>query len=285
MTQGNVRAETLVEALPHIQRYHGRTVIVKYGGAAMAAEDLSREVMRDIVLMRLVGIRPVVVHGGGPQVSQWMERLGAEPVFVNGRRVTDEQTLEVAEMVLAGTISKSIVGLIQSLGGRAVGLSGRDGAIVRAVPFDGGALGHVGEITEVDARLVLHLLDGDFVPVISSIAEGPGGAALNVNADSVAGALARELAPCSLILLSDVPGVLADASDPDSLISRLTVSEARAMLSGASASKGMIPKLEACLTALEGAGNTVHLVDGRIPHSVLIEVLTDEGIGTMVVAD
>jgi acetylglutamate kinase len=285
MAQGNVRAETLIEALPHIQRYHGRTVIVKYGGAAMAAEDLSREVMRDIVLMSLVGIRPVVVHGGGPQVSQWMERLGAEPVFVDGRRVTDEQTLEVAEMVLAGTINKSIVGLLQSLGGRAVGLSGRDGGTIRARQFEDGALGFVGEVAEVDARLVLHLLEGDFVPVISSIAEGPGGSALNVNADSVAGALARVLAPCSLLLLSDVPGVLADANDEGSVISRLSASEAHAMLSGKSASKGMIPKLEACLTALEGEGNTVHLVDGRVPHSVLIEVLTDEGIGTMVVPD
>ncbi len=285
MTQGNLRAETLVEALPHIQRYHGRTVIVKYGGAAMAAEDLSREVMRDIVLMGLVGIRPVVVHGGGPQVSQWMERLGAEPVFVDGRRVTDEQTLEVAEMVLAGTINKSIVGLIQSLGGKAVGLSGRDGGTVHAVPFEGGALGHVGEVDRIDARLVLHLLEGGFVPVLSSIAEGPDGGALNVNADSVAGALAKALAPCSVILLSDVPGVLADAADPESLISRLSAAQAREMLSGPGATKGMIPKLEACLTALEGAGNTVHLVDGRVPHSVLIEVLTDEGIGTMVVSN
>lgn len=280
-----LRAETLVEALPYIRQYHGRSVIVKFGGHAMSGKDLSSQVMRDIVLMNTVGMRPVVVHGGGPQVSTMMSRLGVEAKFVDGLRVTDDQTLEVAEMVLAGTINKGIVGQIHEHGGRGVGLSGRDAGVIVAEPAANGNLGHVGKVTEIHPDLLLNLLDGGFIPVLCSISEGPGGKALNVNADVVAGHVARALAPASLIMLTDVPGVLADPTDPTSRVSQLSVSEARGMLASGAADKGMIPKLEACLTALEGAGNRVHIIDGRVPHSVIMELLTDEGIGTLVVPD
>jgi len=280
-----LRAETLVEALPYIRQYHGRSVIVKFGGHAMSGEDLSSQVMRDIVLMNAVGMRPVVVHGGGPQVSTMMSRLGVEAKFVDGLRVTDDQTLEVAEMVLAGTINKGIVGQIHEHGGRGVGLSGRDAGVIVAEPAANGTLGHVGEVTEIHPDLLLNLLDGGFIPVLCSISEGPGGKALNVNADVVAGHMAKALAPASLIMLTDVPGVLADPADPTSRISQLSVSEARSMLASGAADKGMIPKLEACLTALEGTGNRVHIIDCRVPHSVIMELLTDEGIGTLVVPD
>ncbi len=280
-----LRAETLVEALPYIRRYHGRTVVVKYGGAAMLSEELSREVMRDVVLMNLVGMRPVVVHGGGPQVSEMMGRLGAEAKFVNGLRVTDETTLEVAEMVLAGKINKGIVGLIQDLGGLAAGLSGRDGDLIRARQAAAAELGFVGEIDAIQPGLLTNLLDGGFIPVVCSIAAGPNGHALNVNADTAAGAVARALAPCSLITLTDVPGVLEDPQDPSTLISRLTETQARSMLAKPEFAKGMGPKLEACLLALEGDGNRVHIIDGRLPHAVIMELLTDTGIGTLVVRD
>ncbi|MBD3176664.1 MAG: acetylglutamate kinase [Armatimonadia bacterium] len=280
-----LRAETLVEALPYIRQYHGRTVVVKFGGHAMTSEELSRQVMSDIVLMNTVGMRPVVVHGGGPQVSSMMSRLGVEARFVDGLRVTDDETLEVAEMVLAGTINKGIVGQIHEHGGRAVGLSGRDAGVIVAEPAANGELGHVGEVREIRPGLLENLLDGGFVPVLCSISEGPHGKALNVNADVAAGHVARALSPASLIVLTDVPGVLADPEDPDSRISQLTVSQARDMLQSGAAGKGMIPKLEACLEALHGQGNRVHIIDGRIPHAVIMELLTDEGIGTLVVPD
>lgn len=280
-----LRAETLVEALPYIRQYHGRTIVVKFGGHAMTGEELSSQVMRDIVLMSAVGMRPVVVHGGGPQVSTMMSRLGVEARFVDGLRVTDDETLEVAEMVLAGTVNKGIVGQIHGHGGRAVGLSGRDAGVIIAEPTADGQLGHVGEVREIHPGLLVHLLDGGFIPVLCSISEGPGGKALNVNADIVAGHVAKALAPSTLVMLTDVPGVLADPADPASRISQLYVSQARRMLASREADKGMIPKLEACLTALEGEGNRVHIVDGRVPHSVIMELLTDEGIGTLVAWD
>lgn len=280
-----LRAETLVEALPYIRKYHGRRVVVKFGGAAMVDEGLSREVMRDVVLMSTVGMQPIVVHGGGPQVSEMMARLGVEARFVNGLRVTDDQTLEVAEMVLAGSVNKAIVGLIQSLGGQAVGLSGRDGGVIRARPVQSPELGHVGEVEAVRSELLATLLQGGFVPVLCSIALGPSGTALNVNADTVAGAVARALAPASLIFLTDVAGVLADRSDENSRISQLSATEARSMLGDGSAGGGMLPKLSACLDALEAPENRVHIIDGRIPHALIMELLTDAGIGTMVVQD
>jgi len=285
MEQLRAKAQTLVEALPYIKQYHGRTIVLKYGGNAMIDTELSRQVMRDVVLMATVGMRPVVVHGGGPQVSDMMARLGAEPKFVDGMRVTDEQTLEIAEMVLAGSINKGIVGLIHGLGGQAVGLSGRDGECVKARQVGNAELGLVGEVTEIETSLLVNLLDGGFVPVLCSIAAGPGGKALNVNADLVAGHVAKALAPSSLIVLTDVTGVMDDPSDEATLISELPASRARELLSSGAAEKGMIPKLEACLAALEAEGNRVHIIDGRIPHSVIMELLTDRGIGTLVVRD
>jgi len=251
----------------------------------MVDAELSRHVMRDVVLMATVGMRPVVVHGGGPQVSEMMSRLGAEPRFVGGMRVTDEQTLEIAEMVLAGTINKGIVGLLHELGGRAVGLSGRDGECVKARQVENAELGLVGDVSEIDSSLLVKLLDGGFVPVLCSIAAGPGGKALNVNADLVAGHVAKALAPASLVVLTDVAGVMEDPSDETTLISELPASRAREMLSTGAAEKGMIPKLGACLAALDAEGNRVHIIDGRIPHSVIMELLTDRGIGTLVVRD
>lgn len=279
------RARILVEALPYFRKYHGRTVVVKYGGAAMTEPGLRDQVMQDIVLMQTVGLSPILVHGGGPEVSEAMKKVGKEPVFVRGLRVTDEETVRIAEMVLAGPTNKGIVTLIHRHGGRAVGLSGKDGnlLVARRMEVDGADLGFVGDVDEINPHIIETLVAGGYVPVICSIAVGRGGETYNVNADHVAGFLAAELKAEKLLLLTDVRGILRDVKDPNSLISELTAAEARALIANGSVDRGMIPKVESCLKAIEGGVPRAHILDGRAPHSILTELFTDHGIGTMVI--
>lgn len=279
------RAQVLVEALPYLRRYSGHTLVIKYGGAAMIDADLKRSVMQDIVLMRTVGLRPVVVHGGGPEVSELMKRLGKEPVFVNGLRVTDAETASIAEMVLSGTTNKGIVAYIQRHGGQAVGLSGKDGDLILAerMQVEGADLGFVGEIRDIRTGLLETLSAAGYIPVISSTAGGPDGETYNINADHVAGRLAAALGAAKLILLTDVRGIMADLQDPDSLLHEIPAAEARQLIAAGQVSKGMIPKVEACLMATDGGVERAHIIDGRVPHGLLTEVFTDRGIGTMIV--
>lgn len=278
------RARILIEALPYLRRYQGQTIVVKYGGAAMTDPELKHNVMQDVVLMRYVGLNPVVVHGGGPEVSEMMRRVGKEPQFVRGLRVTDTETIEVAEMVLAGRTNKSIVALIQAHGGRAVGLSGKDGSLLVAEPLrqDGVDLGFVGQVVEVNPHVLTTLVEGGYIPVICSIAGGREGETFNINADTVAGKLAAELGAAKLILLTDVEGIRERVDDPRSLISEMDAARAQELIDSGIVDRGMIPKLEACLTALRGGVPRAHIIDGRLPHSLLMEVFSDEGVGTMI---
>ena len=287
-------AATISEALPYMRRFAGRSLVIKYGGHAMGDAALAHDFARDVVLLRQVGIKPVVVHGGGPQIARMLARLGIESDFVDGLRVTDEKTIEVVEMVLAGTINKQIVTTINAVGGTAVGLSGKDGRLIEAVALarrvrdaETGAehvadLGFVGEPRRINAALLDHLGDSDIVPVIAPIGMGAGGETYNINADTAAGAIASALSAAKLIMLTDVPGVL----DGDgALISRMSASEARRLLAGGTVSGGMIPKLETCLAAIEGSTGAAHILDGRVPHVILLELFTEHGTGTMIVPD
>ncbi len=279
------RAQILIEALPYIRRYSGKTFVIKYGGAAMVDDRLKQQVVQDIVLMHYVGMRPVLVHGGGPEINEVMQRLGKQPEFVNGLRVTDQETVEIVEMVLAGKTNKGIVSMIQRHGGQAVGLSGKDGDLLiaeRLAP-EGVDIGFVGEIRAVRVDLLETLSERGYVPVISSVAAGPAGETYNINADHVAGRLAAELRAEKLILLTDVPGILKDVEDAGSLLAELTAGAARDLIQSGGVSKGMIPKVEACLVAIEGGVPRAHIIDGRSPHGLLTEVFTDRGVGTMIV--
>lgn len=275
-------AKILVQALPYIRRYSGKTIVIKYGGNAMINPDLKEAVMRDIVLMRYVGMQPILVHGGGPEISEMMKKVGKEPSFVGGLRVTDEETMEIVEMVLAGKTNKGIVALINRQGGKAVGLSGKDGDlfIAEKMVSESGDLGFVGEVVEINTDLIQTLIREGYIPVISSVAVGHDGESYNINADHVAGKLAAALVASKLIMLTDVLGIYRDFSDKSSLISQLTVDEARELVKAVD--KGMIPKIEACITALGGGVERAHIIDGTIPHALLIEVFTDKGIGTMI---
>jgi len=281
-----VRAATLVEALPYIQKWAGTTMVVKYGGAAMVNEEHKRYVAQDLVLMQHVGIRPVVVHGGGPRITELMQQLGKEPVFVEGQRVTDAETMEIAQMVLVGLISQDLVSHIYGAGGRAVSVSGKDGrTLVARKKMAGGVdLGQVGEIERVNPELVRSLAEAGYVPVISSIGIGQDGLSYNINADLAAGAVAAALQAEKLIVLSDVPGLLADPKDEASLISYMTLDQAKAMLASGEIEGGMRPKLQACVQALEGGVRRAHLLDGRLAHAMLMELFTDAGVGTMIEA-
>jgi acetylglutamate kinase len=279
------RAQVLIEALPYLREWHGKTVLVKYGGAAMTDERLKHQVMQDVVLMHYVGINPVLVHGGGPEVSAAMKKTGKEPVFVRGLRVTDEETMEIVEMVLAGKTNKSIVALIHQHGGRAVGLSGKDGNlfVARKMEVDGADLGFVGEVEEVNSHVLQTQLAGGYIPVICSVAVGRDGETFNINADHIAGRLAGELRAEKLVLLTDVRGILEDVNDPDSLLSVIDYAKACELITSGKVDRGMIPKVEACLMALERGVPRTHILDGRAPHSILTELFTDHGIGTMIV--
>lgn len=277
-------ANILVQALPYIQRYSGRTIVIKYGGNAMIDEDLKRSVCRDVVLMHYVGMKPILVHGGGPEISAVMKKIGKEPTFVNGLRVTDAETMEIVEMVLAGKTNKGIVSIINSLGGQAVGLSGKDANLIAGERAESSVdLGFVGQVDTINPKILTDLLEHNYIPVVSSVAIGPEGESLNVNADHIAGEIAAEVKAAKLIMMTDVPGIYRDFSDKSTFISELSVSDARAMIESKQIDRGMIPKVEACITALSGAVERTHVIDGTMPHSLLMEIFTDTGIGTMIV--
>ncbi|MFN9618658.1 MAG: acetylglutamate kinase [Synechococcaceae cyanobacterium] len=276
-----LRVGVLSEALPYIQRFAGRRVVVKYGGAAMVRADLREAVFRDLALLACVGVQPVVVHGGGPEINQWLGRLSIEPRFHDGLRITDPATMEIVEMVLVGRVNKQIVNGLNLVGARAVGLSGSDGALVRARRFGDGSLGLVGDVAGVDPSVLTPLLDAGYLPVISSVAPDREGQAHNINADTVAGELAAALQAEKLVLLTDTPGILRDRHDPNSLIRHLGLAQARALIAQGVVAGGMTPKTECCIRALAQGVRAAHIVDGRVPHSLLLEVFTDAGIGTM----
>jgi len=281
------RAEVLVAALPYIQKFRGKTVVVKYGGAAMLNDELKSAVIQDLILMAWVGIRVVLVHGGGPEIDALLKKTGKESRFINGLRYTDEETMEAVQMVLCGKINKDICALIQRSGGRAIGLCGIDGALLRArrLKQDGLDLGLVGEIENVDAGFLNSILDSGVIPVVSSVAYGIGedeGRSLNVNADTAAAKIAAALGAEKLILMTDVQGILRDVKDPGSLVRELRRPELETLKREGVVSKGMIPKTDCCILALDGGVREAHIIDGRMPHALLVELFTDEGIGTMI---
>jgi acetylglutamate kinase len=278
------RVQVLSEALPYIQRFVGRTVVIKYGGAAMKDSVLKDQVMRDIVFMACVGIHPVVVHGGGPEINTWLAKLNIEPQFKNGLRVTDAATMEVVEMVLVGRLNKEIVAMISRAGASAVGLCGKDGNLIMARPTDQPDVGFVGEVTAVNPAIVEALVATGHIPVISSVAADEMGQSYNINADTVAGELAASLGAEKLILLTDTPGLMRDFKDPESLIHRLDIRQARDLIDTGVVSGGMIPKLNCCIRSLAQGVKAAHIIDGRLPHALLLETFTDAGIGTMLVA-
>lgn len=277
-------AAVLIEALPYLKEFSGKTIVVKYGGNAMIDETLKAQVMQDIALLHYVGVRPILVHGGGPEINALMKQMGHEPNFVGGLRVTDAATMEIVEMVLTGKTNKGIVSLLNKQGATAVGLSGKDANLIVAYKMDSarGDLGYVGEVAKVNPELLTLLSEQGYVPVISSVAIGPDGESYNVNADHVAGHIAAAVGASKLVMLTDVEGLYADYSDKSTLINEMDVAQAEAMIASGAAERGMIPKLEACIAAVEGGVPRAHLIDGRLPHALLIEIFTNAGIGTMV---
>ena len=275
------RAEVLTAALPYIKRYSGKTVVIKYGGNAMINETLKQQVMEDIALLWLIGVKVVLVHGGGPEISQTMEKFGKEAKFVNGLRVTDKETVDIVQMVLAGKINKTLVNLIQMKGGHAMGLSGIDGGIIEATMKDE-ALGYVGKITKIRPQPIKALLEKNYIPVISTVASDHQGNTYNINGDTAAARIAGALHAERLIMMTDIAGILMDKDDPSTLIPHITVAEARKLYDSGVISGGMIPKVDCCIDAIEHGVENVVIMDGRIPHSILMELLTDEGAGTMV---
>ncbi len=278
------RVRVLSEALPYIQKFAGRTVVVKYGGAAMKDASLKDKVMRDIVFLSCVGLRPVVVHGGGPEINSWLGKLGIEPQFKNGLRVTDAATMEVVEMVLVGRVNKEIVSLINRAGGSAVGLCGTDGNLIKARPEGAEGIGFVGEVNSIDIKLLQSLVSSGYIPVVSSVATDDSGQAYNINADTVAGELAAALGAEKLILLTDTAGILQDYKDPSTLIAKVDIAEARRLIEKGIVGGGMIPKVKCCVRSLAQGVQATHIIDGRIPHALLLEIFTDAGIGSMIIA-
>ena len=277
------RAEVLVQAMPNIRRYYRKIVVIKYGGNAMINEDLKQQVMQDIVLLSLIGARVVLVHGGGPEISDLMKRLGKEAVFIDGLRVTDRETVDIAQMVLAGKINKSLVNMVESYGGNAIGLSGIDGHMIQAEIKDE-RLGYVGNITCINAQPILDMLDDGYIPVIATLGCDDEGNTYNINGDTAAAYIAGALQADRLLMMTDVPGVLRDKDDLSTLISEMTVEEAKQLREQGIIAGGMIPKVECCVEAIRSGVKKVVIMDGRIPHSILMELLTDEGAGTMVTA-
>lgn len=278
------RVRVLSEALPYIQQFAGRTIVVKYGGAAMKDSTLKDQVIRDIVFLACVGLRPIVVHGGGPEINSWLDKLGIEPQFKNGLRVTDAATMDVVEMVLVGRVNKEIVSLINRAGGSAVGLCGKDGNLIKARPDGREGIGFVGEVTSMDVKILESLVSNGYIPVVSSVAADETGQAYNINADTVAGELAAALGAEKLILLTDTPGILKDYKDPSTMLYKLDIQEARELIANGVVGGGMIPKVNCCVRSLAQGVRAAHIVDGRIPHALLLEIFTDTGIGSMIVA-
>ncbi len=278
------RAEVLTQALPYIRQYTGKIVVVKYGGNAMVNEQLKQQVMEDIVLLWLIGIKVVLVHGGGPEISELMEKLGKKAVFVDGLRYTDQETIDIVQMVLAGKVNKTLVNLLETKGGKAMGISGMDGQLIEAEIKDE-RLGFVGNVTKVNIQPVLDLLEKGYIPVISTVGCDKQGNVYNINGDTAAACIAGALEAERLIMMTDIAGLLRDKDDPTTLIPAVTVKEAKELYEEGVISGGMIPKVDCCIEAIEKGVENVIIMDGRVPHSILMELLTDEGAGTMVLGD
>lgn len=280
------KAATLIEALPYIQRFNRKIIVVKYGGSAMVDEELKRQVIQDVVLLKLTGFKPIIVHGGGKEISRWVGKVGMEPHFVNGLRVTDEDTMEIAEMVL-NKVNKSLVQLVNELGVNAVGISGKDGTMLKCKKkYSGGEdIGFVGEVEEVNPKIIYDLLEKDFLPIICPIGFDENFLSYNINADDAACAIARAMKAEKLAFLTDVEGVYRDFEDKNSLISEITVDEAQEFVAGGGLGGGMLPKLQNCIDAIREGVSRVHILDGRIPHCLLLEIFTNKGIGTAILND
>lgn len=288
------KADVLIEALPYIRRFYGKTIVIKYGGNAMINADLKQNVILDLVLMKYVGMNPVVVHGGGPKISEVMEKMGKKPEFVSGLRVTNSETMEIVEMVLVGNINKEIVSLINQNGGNAIGLSGKDGNLIlakkhieRSINSSGEEvlidIGFVGDVTHINPQIIEVVSSSGFIPVIAPIGMGEDGQTYNINADTVAGEIASALKAEKLILITDVKGILRNPEDENSLVSTVIMSEIDDLIKAGVITEGMLPKVEACVIALKGGVSKTHIIDGRISHSILLEIFTDKGIGTQIV--
>ena len=280
------KAQVLIEALPYIQRFNRKIIVVKYGGSAMVDEKLKKQVIQDVTLLKLVGFKPIIVHGGGKEISRWVEKVGMEPEFVNGLRKTDEATMEIAEMVL-NKVNKSLVKLVEELGVRSVGISGKDGGLLKVKKkLSGGQdIGFVGEITEVDPKILHDLLEKDFLPIVCPIGMDENYQTYNINADDAACAIARAVEAEKLAFLTDIEGVYKDPEDKSTLISELTVSEAKELIGDGFIGGGMLPKLNNCIDAIESGVSRVHILDGRLAHCLLLEIFTNQGIGTAIVSD
>lgn len=280
------KAEVLIEALPYIQRFNRKIIVVKYGGSAMVDGELKKKVIEDVTLLKLVGFKPIIVHGGGKEISRWVEKSGKEPAFINGLRVTDEGTMEIAEMVL-GRVNKGLVQMVQELGVKAVGLSGKDGGMLKVEKkySNGQDIGFVGEVTEVNAEIIYDLLEKDFLPVICPIGMDKEFNTYNINADDAACAIARAVHAEKLAFLTDVEGVYLNPEDKSTLISELGIEEAKKLIKGGTIGGGMLPKLNNCIDAIENGVSRVHILDGRMPHCLLLEIFTNKGIGTAIVGD
>lgn len=278
------KAEVLIEALPYIQKFNRRIIVVKYGGSAMVDEELKRNVIKDVTLLKLVGFKPIIVHGGGKEISKWVQMSGKEPKFVNGLRVTDEATMEIAEMVL-GKVGKQLVSLVEELGVKAISISGKDGKMLTCKKklSKGEDIGYVGEVTNVDAKILYDLIEKDYLPIVSPIGMDENYHAYNINADDAACAIARAVSAEKLAFLTDIEGVYEDPKNPDTLISELTIDDARKLMENGNIGGGMLPKLTNCIDAIENGVSRVHILDGRILHCLLLEIFTNKGIGTAII--
>lgn len=280
------KAAVLVEALPYIQKFNRKVIVVKYGGSAMVDEKLKKSVISDVTLLKLVGFKPIIVHGGGKEISKWVGKVGKEPEFINGLRVTDEETMEIAEMVL-GRVNKSLVSMVESLGVKAIGISGKDGGLLKVKKkySDGKDIGYVGEISEVDPQILFDMMEKDFLPIICPVGLDDEFNTYNINADDAACAVARAVGANKLAFLTDIEGLYRDFNDKSSLISEIKVSEAKELIEGGTIGGGMLPKLSNCIDAIEAGVSRVHIIDGRIPHSILMEIFSDRGVGTAILGD
>ncbi|MBQ0005654.1 MAG: acetylglutamate kinase [Clostridiales bacterium] len=280
------KAEVLIEALPYIQRFNRKIIVVKYGGSAMIVDTLNDHGIQDVTLLKLVGFKPIIVHGGGKEISHWVNKLGMEPKFINGLRVTDDETMELAEMVL-GRVNKGLVQLVEGLGVRAIGISGKDGRLLSCTKkaCEDGDLGYVGDITHVNKKILLDLIEKDFLPIVAPIALDENNETYNINADEAASAIAKAVKAEKLAFLSDIPGVCKDPQDPKSFISELSISRAKELIEDGTISGGMLPKINNCIEAIESGVQRVHIIDGRIPHCLLLEIFTNRGSGTAMISD
>ena len=286
MEQVLKKAEVLIEALPYIQKFNRKIIVVKYGGSAMSNEELQKNVIKDVTLLKLVGFKPIIVHGGGKEISRWVGKVGKEAEFVNGLRVTDEETMEIAEMVLS-KVNKRLVTMVQELGVKAVGVSGKDGGLLHVDKkyADGKDIGFVGDIKHVDPKILYDLLERDFLPIVAPIGLDDNFDTFNINADDAACAIAKAVGADKLVFLTDIEGLYKDINDKNSFISRITASEADDLISEGVIGGGMLPKLNNCTSAIKNGVNRVHILDGRIPHCLLLEIFTNEGVGTAIIKD